>query len=145
MDTICGANCNECSFKNSCSGCSATCGKPFGGTCIAAEYINISGRDKYSEFKKILLSEVNSLLKANDLPQTSSLSELPSAFVNLPYPMPNGCTVKLLDDRKIYLGTQIEFADMGVCCGVVADTAFILVCSYSVDGSEPELIAYQKR
>lgn len=65
--------------------------------------------------------------------------------MNLPYPMPNGCTVKLLDDRKIYLGTQIEFADMGVCCGVVADTAFILVCSYSVDGSEPELIAYQKR
>ena len=40
-----------------------------------------------------------------------------------------------LDPGKVYLGTQIEFAEIGVCYGVVADTSFILVCSYSVDGS----------
>ncbi len=50
-----------------------------------------------------------------------------------------------LDDTKIYLGSQIEFADIGVCYGVAADTGFILLCSYSVNGSEPELIAYRKR
>ncbi len=29
--------------------------------------------------------------------------------------------VKLLNVKNIYFGTQIEFADIGVCCGVVAD------------------------
>jgi hypothetical protein len=51
----------------------------------------------------------------------------------------------MLDDRKIYLGCQIEFAGLGVCYGVVADTGFILVCSYSVNGSEPEMVLYKKR
>ena len=53
--------------------------------------------------------------------------------------------MRLLDDKNIYLGCQIEFGDLGVCYGVVADAGFILICSYSVNGSEPELIAYQKR
>ncbi len=50
-----------------------------------------------------------------------------------------------LNDNNIYLGAQIEFADLGICYGVVADTGFILLCSYSVNGSEPELIVYKKR
>ena len=145
MGTICGADCNKCPFGENCRGCEATCGKPFGGSCIAAEYIKIGGKEKYAEFKKILLGEVNTLLAANDIPPAESLNELPGSFVNLAYPLPSGEAVKLLDDTKVYLGTQIEFADMGVCYGVVADTAFILVCSYSVDGSEPELIAYKRR
>lgn len=145
MDTICGANCDKCSYHDSCRGCVATCGKPFGGTCIAAEYIKVGGKEKYAEFKEILLKEINTLLRANGIPVAEALYELPGSFVNLPYPVPSGRTVKLLDDTKVYLGTQIEFADMGVCYGVVADTSFILVCSYSVNGSEPELIAYQRR
>ena len=36
--SICGANCEKCSFQDSCRGCAATCGRPFGGTCVAAEY-----------------------------------------------------------------------------------------------------------
>jgi len=56
-----------------------------------------------------------------------------------------GETARLLDDKNIYLGCQIEFADLGVCYGVVADTGFILISRYSVNGSEPELIVYQKR
>lgn len=145
MSTICGADCNKCPFGENCCGCEATCGKPFGGTCIAAEYIKTGGKEKYDEFKQILLKEINALLEANDLPPAESLNELPGSFVNLPYPVPSGKTVKLLDDTKVYLGAQIEFADMGICYGVVADTSFILVCSYSVDGSLPELIAYKRR
>ena len=145
METICGANCETCALKENCLGCMETCGKPFGGTCIAAEYIKIGGIEKYSEFKQILLNEVNALLKANQISQADKLQELSGAFVNLAYPLPNGGTIKFLYDKKIYLGTQIAFADLGVCYGVVADTSFILICSYSVDGSEPELIAYQKR
>ena len=59
--------------------------------------------------------------------------------------MPSGEKVKLLNDNNIYLGAQIAFADLGVCYGVVADTTFILICSYSVNGSEPEIVLYKRR
>ncbi len=142
---ICGANCASCPKKDTCPGCAATHGKPFGGICVAAEYIKVGGRKHYADFKKQLLSEVNRLLNANGVPEADTLYELPGASVNLAYPLPGGRAVKFLDDSKVYLGCQIEFADMGMCYGVVADTTFILLCAYSVDGSEPELIAYQKR
>lgn len=145
MSTICGANCDGCTYSENCKGCEQTCGRPFGGTCVAAEYIKVGGREAYTQFKQNLLNEINSLLEANDIPKAEALYELPGAFVNLACPIPNGDAVKFLDDKKIYLGTQIEFADLGVCYGVVADTGFILVCSYSVDGSQPELITYKKR
>jgi hypothetical protein len=101
--------------------------------------------EQYRAFRAELLDEINALLRARDLPEAETLYELPGAWVNLAYPLPSGETVRLLDDKNIYLGCQIEFGDLGVCYGVVADTGFILLCSYSVNGSEPELIAYQKR
>ena len=143
--TICGANCGECPSKDTCPGCEATGGRPFGGACVAAEYIKAGGKRNYVDFKNKLLAEVNSLLKVNGIPEADALYELRGAFVNLAYPLPSGGAVKFLDDTKVYLGCQIEFADMGICYGVVADTTFILVCAYSVNGSEAELIAYQKR
>ena len=143
--TICGADCEGCHFKDNCRGCAETCGRPFGGTCVAAEYIKVSGKKQYADFKKKLLAEVNNLLQANEIPKAEALYELPGAFINLEYRLPSGRKVQFLDDTKVYLGCQIEFANIGTCYGVVADTAFILVCSYSVNGSEPELIVYQKR
>ena len=145
MKTICGADCGKCPFREECRGCVKTCGKPFGGACVAAEYIRVGGMEQYLAFKRVLLDEVNTLLKVNDLPAADGLNELLGSFVNLPYPLPSGEAVRFLDDKKIYLGTQIGFADQGVCYGVVADTTFILICRYSVNGSEPELIAYRKR
>lgn len=145
MNTICGANCEECSFKENCRGCQETGGKPFGGACVAAEYIKLGGKEKYAEFKEVLLDEINALLKQNEIPQADKLYELPGSFVNLAYPIPSGEAVQFLDNKKNYLATQIEFADLGICYGVIADTAFILVCRYSVNGSEPELIFYKKR
>ena len=143
--TICGADCAKCRFKDECKGCEATCGRPFGGDCVAAEYIKISGKKTYEAFKNQLLEEINALLDSLDVPKAEALYELSGAFVNLDYTMPSGYEVKLLDDTKIYLGTQIEFADLGICYGVVADTSFILICSYSVNGSEPELILFKRR
>ena len=84
-------------------------------------------------------------MAAEGLSAVDDLVELVGAYVNLAYTMPSGDTVKLLNDKNIYLGAQIEYADLGVCCGVVADTGFILLCSYSSDGSEPELVVYRKR
>ena len=143
--SICGAKCGDCASKDTCRGCEATGGKPFGGTCVAAEYVKAGGAEAYADFKKILLAEVNSLLRANGIPEADALYELPGQAINIAYPIPSGKSVKFLDDRKVYLGCQIAFADVGVCYGVVADTNFILVCSYSVNGSEEELIVYQKR
>ena len=145
MRTYCGADCESCSSKADCKGCRETCGSPFGGRCVAAEYIKAGGLDAYRQFKQKLTDEVNALLAANGLGGTDDLFELAGAYVNLEYPMPSGEKVKLLNDRNIYLGAQIEFADLGICYGVVADTGFILLCRYSKDGSEPELIAYHKR
>lgn len=145
MSTICGAKCDNCQMKAKCMGCEATCGKPFGGTCIAAEYIKAGGKEQYHEFKKLLLGEVNELLKANGIPEVTELCELAGSFINLAYPLPSGEKVKMLDDTKVYLGAQIEMEVGRFCYGVAADTGFILICSYSAYGSEPELIAYKKR
>ena len=113
MSSICGANCNECTMKENCKGCAATCGSPFGGRCIAAEYIRVGGREAYGLFKKNLLAEVNELLRSIGIPEATALYELSGEFVNLAYPLPNG-PVRFLEDKNIYLGTQIEFADIGI-------------------------------
>ena len=145
MNTYCGANCESCPSRENCKGCLATCGSPFGGHCVAAEYIKVGGLEAYRQFKQKLTEEVNTLLTAEGLGRTDDLYELVGACVNLEYPMPGGNKGKLLDDKNVYLGAQIEFADQGICYGIVADTGFILICSYSVNGSEPELILYKKR
>ena len=145
MGTICGASCETCGFRETCKGCEATCGRPFGGSCVAAEYIRAGGKEMYERFKQALLAEINSLLRTLEIPEADALYELPGFSINLEYPIPSGKTVKMLDDRKVYLGCQIEFADLGVCYGVTADTGFILICSYSVNGSEPELVLFKRR
>lgn len=143
--TYCGADCGRCPTGDQCRGCRESGGSPFGGRCVAAEYIKMGGLGAYRQFKEQLLGEVNALLAAEGIDSIDGLYELAGRFVNLPYTLPSGEKVKLLDDKNVYLGAQIPFADCGVCCGVVADTGFLLLCRYSVDGSEPELVAYHKR
>ncbi len=145
MDTICGANCEKCGFKNTCKGCKATCGRPFGGACVAAEYIKSHGKEKYAEFKKALLQEINALLRMFELPEADALHELAGSYVNLEYPISGDTAVRMLDSKRIYLGCQIAAAEPGICFGVVADTGFILLSRYRENGTEPELIFYKKR
>lgn len=145
METICGAKCDACLFKAKCGGCKATGGRPFGKACVAAQYITAGGKEAYEAFKARLLCEINALLSAHDLPTAAALFELPGESVNLAYPLPSGEAVRLLDDQKIYLGTQAALPVPGLFCGAVADPTFILVSTYSTDGASPELIAYQKR
>ncbi len=143
--TYCGADCGSCPSREECSGCVASCGSPFGGRCVAAEYIRRSGISAYEQFRQMLTDEVNDLLSALELDRVERLYELAGRYVNLEYTMPGGQQVKLLNDSNIYLGAQISFANLGICYGVVADAGFILICSYSVDGSEPELVLYKRR
>ena len=136
--TYCGSNCcDNCSSFSKCGGCEKCAGHPFDGSCIAERNSN------FPELKQQLIEEFNALgiggLIVNDL------NLLTGAYVNLEYPLYNGTTVKFLNDKDIYLGNQIERQDSERCYGVVADEKFILVCEYSCNGVNPEIVLYKRR
>ena len=67
-------------------------------------------------------------------------------YINLAYPLPNGKTVKFLDDQATYLGNQLECEFGGDrCFGIAANMDFLLVCTYEENGKNPELVVYKKR
>ena len=141
---ICGLHCcSECSRHTECGGCERCGGHPFGGACIAAETILSSGTDAYSELKNSLIREINELGFPGLV--TEDLNLLNGSYVNLTYPIPNGCEVKFLSDNDIYLGNQIKCADSERCYGVIACAKFILVCTYGCCGADPELLLYKRR
>ena len=150
MESICGADCSICEYgkNNNCMGCKNTSGCPFGKQCFIAKYILTGGKENYEIFKKELINEINDL-KISGMPKIANLTPLNGSFVNLSYPMPNGKSVKLLDDNDIYLANQVEseFNDGELirCFGIVANMNFIIVSEYGINGDNPELIVYKKR
>ncbi len=150
MSSICGATCEGCGFgkNNNCKGCSETKGCPFGKQCFVAKYILTGGKEKYEEFKKQLIDEINDL-KVLGMPKINELNPLNGVFVNLNYPLPNGNSVKFLEDDEIYLGTQVEseFNDGELirCFGILANMNFILVSEYGPNGDNPEIVVYKRR
>ena len=150
MESICGANCNDCGYgkNNNCKGCKETNGCPFGKQCFIAKYILTGGKENYELFKKQLVDEINNL-NIEGMPKIDDLNPLNGSFVNLSYPMPNGESFKLLYDDDIYLGNQVEseFNDGEIirCFGILANMDFILISEYGVNGDNPELILYKKR
>ena len=145
MKTLCELDCcDKCElFGKSCRGCAETNGHPCGGSCVAADAILSGGMDTYLALKKAIIDEVNTLgipgLRIEDL------ALLIGAYVNLPYPLPSGQSVKLLDDGKVYLGMQIERPGNERCFGVVADDEILLVCEYGENGANPALLLFKKR
>ena len=142
MKTYCGAECENCSFKDSCKGCAATCGSPFGGKCVAAEYLKQNNMIEYKHFKTNVLARINSYLERFEIGPAESLYELPGFYVNLEYTIPSGDKVKLINDKNIYLGAQIEAEDK--CYGIITDGDFLILCSYEENGMNPQLISYVK-
>lgn len=144
METLCGIDCTGCGFKSSCKGCTETDGRPFGGECIVAGCYKSGGESCFIAYRKRLMEEFNTL-GIPDMPTITTLCQLNGAYVNLEYTLPNGEKMRLLDDRKIYLGYQVEKADSDRCYGLVADNDYLLVCEYGCNGAEPEIIVYKKR
>ncbi len=144
MKTICGIDCSGCGFKSNCKGCMETNGRPFDGDCIIAECYKSGGESCFIAYKKRLIEEFNTL-GISDMPMITTLCQLSGAYVNLEYKLQNGEKVKLLDDKKIYLGYQVEKANSDRCYGLVADNNYLLVCEYGCNGAEPEIIVYKKR
>ena len=73
------------------------------------------------------------------------LNLLRGAYINLEYTLANGQKIKLLKDKDIYLGNQIERAGNECCYGVAADETFIPVCKYGCNGADPEIVLYKRR
>lgn len=148
--SLCGVDCNNCGYgkANGCLGCADSNGCPFGKKCLIAQYINMGGVDSYHLFKEKLVEEFNSL-NIPGMPEIQELFPLNGAFVNLAYPIPNGKTVKLLDDKEIYLGNQVECefndGELIKCYGLVAGMDFLLVSEYGENCVDPEIVVYKKR
>ena len=108
-------------------------------------YDQLSDGGEFEKFKQTLIGEINAL-NIEGMPKVEKLNALVGSYVNLPYRLPNGNTVKFLDDNTTYLGNQLECEFGGDrCFGVLANMEFILICTYEKDGENPELIIYKKR
>lgn len=144
MASICGLDCcTACAQKDRCGGCIQTNGHPFGGSCAAAECVRQGGLDALAQKKQALIQEVNAL----GIPhlQISDLHLLLGSYVNLSYPMPNGESVRFLDDRRVYWGNQVEIPGSERCYGLVLDDTMLLVCSYGCQGADPALLLYRNK
>lgn len=103
-------------------------------------YEELSDNGQFEEFKQQLIREINDL-SIEGLPRVDRLNALVGKYVNLEYTLPGGEKVKFLDDRKTYLGNQLESEFGGErCFGILADMDFILVCTYEENGENPELL-----
>ncbi|MDT3845063.1 MAG: zinc ribbon domain-containing protein [Bacillota bacterium] len=108
-------------------------------------YEELSDSGQFEEFKKKLIGEINDL-HIDGMPRVEKLNALVGRFVNLEYRLPNGETVKFLDDQTTYLGNQLESEFGGDrCFGVLANMDFILISTYGPEGRNPELVLYKKR
>ena len=106
----------------------------------------IGGKEKFEVLKQQIIAEFNALLQMEGLPKVENLTVLQGSFVNMEYQLPNGQTVKFLDDNATYLGSQLECAPRGTrCVGIAANLDSLLICTYEENGENPELVLYKKR
>lgn len=109
------------------------------------KYKELGGNKAFEEFKNVLIDEINAL-NVDGMPKLTKLNALVGKFVNLEYRLPNGNTIKFLDDNATYLGNQLECEFGGDrYFGIVANTDFILISTYEENLKNPELVLYKKR
>ncbi len=108
-------------------------------------YELLSDGGQFEAFKRQLIDEINAL-QIEGMPKVEKLNALVGAYVNLDYQLPSGMKARFLDDQTTYLGNQLEPEFGGErCFGVLANKAFILICTYGAEGADPELVLYKKR
>lgn len=152
MKNYCGLDCAKCPAVDNCPGCVATEGKPYGGTCVLGECCKAEGCSAPGScfsgkcpLKEQLCQEFNQL-NMPGMEKVTDLNALPGFYINLEYTLPGGQKVKFWDDKRVYLGNQICKQDgSGRCFGLTADETHLLVCEYGDNGSDPEIVVYQRR
>ena len=91
------------------------------------------------------MDEINDL-HIEGMPNVEKLNALVGGYINLEYRLPNGKSVKFLEDGVTYLGNQLECEFGGSrCFGIAANMEFILISTYEENGTNPELVVYKKR
>ena len=147
--TMCGLDCEQCGWTDSCKGCRATDGHPFGDECMIAACCK--GRECRGscfqgpcDLKRPLIAEFNAL-GIDDMEEVTDMNVLPGHFINLEYTLANGHRFKLWEDHKVYFGNQICKTGSDRCYGLTADENNLLVCEYGENGSDPEIVIYKRR
>ena len=108
-------------------------------------YAELGSDGEFAQFKQQIIKELNEL-NIEGMPKATTLNFLVGGYVNMEYTLPNGNRVKFLDDNATYLCTQLECEFGGERCFVVAASMdFLLVCTYEMNGENPELVIYKKR
>ena len=108
-------------------------------------YAELGGEGRLEVFKRQLIHEFN-VLNIEGMPPVKNLNLLSGSFVNLEYALPNGKSIRFLNDEATYLGSQLECLFGGDrCFGIVGNMDFLLVCTYEASGKNPELVLYKKR
>ena len=108
-------------------------------------YEELGGHGEFEEVKKQLIEEIN-VLGIEGMPKLTRLIALVGRYINPEYRLPNGKTVRYLDDDTTYLGNQLECEFGGDrYFGIAANMDFILVSTYEENSKNPELVLYKKR
>lgn len=108
-------------------------------------YRELDDDHHFEEFKRRLIEEINDL-HVEGMPRVEKLNALVGGYINLEYRLPNGTTVRFLEDGATYLGNQMACEFGGDrCFGIAANMDFILICTYEKDEKNPELLLYKKR
>ena len=141
-DSMCGINCEQCSLRSTCAGCTSSNGRPFGGECVVASCCQKS-EGCWKAFKEKLIAAFNAL-HVDGMPEVTDLNALRGSFINLEYTLPSGQTVKVWDDDRIYLGNQLCKKGSNRCYGLAADEKYLLVCEYGDLGADPEIIVLKR-
>lgn len=149
ISSICGADCGQCGQRASCGGCAGTGGHPFGRPCMLAECARGRGQTSCEAcggacvLKAPVIAAFNAL-GIGDMAEVTDLNALQGSYINLTYTLPNGQTVRLLEDGKVYLGNQLHREGTDRCYGLAADETHLLVCEYGDGGADPEIVVYKK-
>lgn len=149
--SICGVDCSKCTQKGNCQGCVASNGHPFHGDCVIALCCQNKGYehcDKCSDIpcklKEKLIGEFNAL-GIKDMEEVTELNAINGFYINLEYTLPNGHSVKICDDKKIYLGNQIQKKGTTKYYGLAADEKHLMVSEYGEAGCDAELVLFKRR
>lgn len=140
--SICGVDCASCPLRDTCKGCVATGGRPFGKDCVVAKCYQ-NGETAFKKFEKKLIAAFNAL-GLEDMDEVTSLNALKGSFINIEYPLPSGQMVRFWDDDQIYLGTQLCKKNSDRCYGLAADETYLMVCESEADGTEAEVILFKR-
>jgi len=108
-------------------------------------YTALGGQEKFDAFKQQLLDEINALA-IDGLPRAEALHPMPGRAFNPEFTLPNGTSVRFREDDAVYLGAQLPCLFGGSRRFVlIAHMTFLLVYPCEADGSDPQLVLYQKR